>query len=170
MKVPLWGGFSGNGKFCFKLWTETAKLNKEIWADHVSKTLKPAIEDVWVDEQHQRVTPQVWHDNEGFLKQPDIYKACGLRMVAFPPNSGDLNPIENAWAELRKELAKREMADMDAGKYLTVAQYRARASQILHSFSVPTPGGRNSYLQRLVRGMPKRLARCKSNKFGKCGK
>ena len=34
VKVPLWGGFSGNGVFSMKLLTDQAKLNKELWADH----------------------------------------------------------------------------------------------------------------------------------------
>ena len=57
-------------------------------------------------------------------------------METFLPNSGDLNPIENVWADLRKELSERELEDLDARRYLTVGQFRARVSQILHSFAV----------------------------------
>ncbi len=79
----------------------------------------------------------IWHDNEKFLKQADVYQQSGLKMVNFPPNSGDLNPIENVWSELRKELALREFEDIAANRTLTVQQFRQRAAQILNSFQVP---------------------------------
>ena len=50
------------------------------------------------------------------------------------------------------------------------AQFRQRAAQILNSYPQPEPGQRHSYLQKLVRGIPARLAKCKKNKFGRCGK
>ena len=36
---------------------------------------------------------------------PDAYRRAGLVQVRFPPNSGDLDPIETVWAQLRKDLA-----------------------------------------------------------------
>ena len=80
------------------------------------------------------------HDNEKFLLQPAVYKKYGLKSVRFPPNSGDLNPIENVWAWLRRDLAKREQADLRNGVVLTIPQFRARAAQILHSFGAVKPG------------------------------
>lgn len=91
-------------------------------------------------------------------------------MVTFPPNSGDLNPIETVWARLRKDLARLEMADLKQGRLISVAQFKARAAQLLHSYGMIAPGQTMSYLQKLVRGMPKRLAKCKKNKYGRCGK
>ena len=157
--MPFWGGFTGDGKFTFKLWTERPKLDKTIWAGHIASGVKRAASG-----------RAVWHDNEKFLKQPKVYSQHGLTMRCFPPNSGDLNPIETVWAWLRKELAQREMADLDVGRILTVAQFRQRVSQILQSFEVPKLGERSSRLEKLVAGMPKRMASCKANRYGKCGK
>ena len=92
-----------------------------------------------------------------------------LELVRFPPNSGDLNPIETVWAELRKRLALREQEDLEAGRVLTLQQFRKRASQILASFG-EDPKGEGSFLLKLVRGMPGRLRKCKANNFGRCGK
>ena len=39
------------------------------------------------------------------MKIDDEYKKFGLAARRFPPGSGDLNPIENVWAKLRKDLA-----------------------------------------------------------------
>ena len=120
--------------------------------------------------ERQTKKAKVWQDNERFLKAPEEYRRYGLELVNFPTNSGDLNPIETVWAELRRELAKREMEDLDQGKVITVAQFRLRAAQILNSFGEIKPGKTESYLTRLVRGMPKRLAKCAANSYGRCGK
>ena len=112
----------------------------------------------------------VWMDNETFLKNPAKYKAAKLEDIRFPTASGDLNPIETVWAQLRKDLAKREMQDLKANKVITKAQFKQRAAHILNSYAVPKPGQQYSYLRKLVRGIPKRLRKCKKNKYGPCGK
>ena len=45
-------------------------------------------------EVEQTQTAEVWHENETFLVNDAKYKASKLTSVRFPPNSGDLNPIE----------------------------------------------------------------------------
>lgn len=164
-KVPLWGGFTGGGAFSLRLWTEKPKMDKPAWAKLIPKVKDAA------DAGPDGALPKVWHDNERFLLQEDVYAEHGLELVRFPPSSGDLNPIETVWAWLRKSLAEREQKDLKAGNdALTVAQFRARAAQILHSYSLPAAGETRSRLEKLVRGMPKRLQKLKKNKFGKCGK
>ena len=41
---------------------------------------------------------------------------------------------------------------------------------VVRRIEVPGPGERSSRLERLVAGMPKRLAQCKANRYGKCSK
>ena len=113
---------------------------------------------------------KVWHDNEKFLINAAAYRRHGLQMVRFPPNSGDLNPIETVWAKLRADLAVREQADLGAGRVLSKHQFRARVAHLLQTYSAVPPGQQWNYLQKLVRGMPKRLERCRLNHFGRCGK
>ena len=158
-KVPFWGGFTGTGAFTLRLWTGRPKLGKEAWAAHIGTSVKRAA-------SHRNI----WHDNESFLKQPKVYSEHNLCMKCFPPNSGDLNPIENVWAWLRHDLARQEMTDCAQSRYLSAAQFRQRASRILTSFSARAPAGGKSRLEQLIDGMPKRLAKCKSNNYGKCGK
>ena len=170
VKVPLWGGFSGGGKFVLRIWSPHPKMTKEEWKAHIPQ-LKQAIDNAEaMGSERQTKKAKVWQDNERFLKAPEEYRRYGLELVNFPTNSGDLNPIETVWAELRRELAKREMEDLDQGKVITVAQFRLRAAQILNSFGEIKPGKTESYLTRLVRGMPKRLAKCAANSYGRCGK
>ena len=94
----------------------------------------------------------------------------GLEQVRFPPDSGDLNPIETVWAWLRRDLAEREQEDLAEGRVLTAATFRKRVAHLLNSYGVPGEGESYSSLQKLVRGMPGRLAMCRKNKFGRCGK
>ena len=169
-KVPLWGGFTGGGKFVLRLWTPRAKMTKQEWIANVP-ALKRAISSAEsVCPERRTVKAKVWHDNERFLLVPEEYKKLGMQLVNFPPNSGDLNPIENVWAALRKELAVREQDDLGHGRALSTAQFRARVAQILKSFSEVREGKTHSFLQKLVRGMPKRLAKCAQHKYGRCGK
>ena len=135
VKVPLWGGFTGNGVFALRLWTPTPKMSKPLWAARVP-ALRKAISEAGMPRPGESTSAfKVWQDNEGFLKQPDVYKQHGMRLVNFPPNSGDLSPIETVWARLRKDLAKREMVDLDNGVELSVLQFKQRAAQILASYS-----------------------------------
>ena len=166
-KVPLWGGFTGGGKFSLRLWTPSPKMTKEDWERCIPK-IKRSIDTA--GECHEISKPKVWHDNEKFLINPAAYRRNGLQMVRFPPNSGDLNPIETVWARLRADLAVREQADLGAGRELTKHQFRARVAHLLQTYSVPQPGQQWNYLQKLIRGMPKRLKKCQSNGFGRGGK
>ena len=113
---------------------------------------------------------KVWHDNERFLLCPSTYTANGLTQVRFPPNSGDLNPIETVWARLRQDLSEREQEDLSQNRVLTKTQFKQRVAQLLSEYGVPAEGEELSYLSKLVRGMPKRLATCRARKYGRCGK
>ena len=161
-KVPLWGGFTGAGEFTLRLWTPTPKMKKSEWARFAPALRLAAM-------QTPGGPSKMWHDNESFLINPSVYRKHGLKSVRFPPCSGDLNPIENVWARLRRDLSTREMEDLRVGKHLTAAQYRQRVAQLLNSYAVPVQGQQLSFLQKLVQSMPRRLAKCRANKYGPCG-
>ena len=58
----------------------------------------------------------MWFDNESFLKVDSEYHRHGLTEMKFQPGSGDLNPVENVWGKLRKDLAIREFEDLKNDK------------------------------------------------------
>ena len=93
-----------------------------------------------------------------------------MQLKRFPPNSGDLSPIETVWAWLRRDLAKREQSDYLVGKEISINQFKQRAAQILQAYGEKKPGEVHSRLEKLVRGMPKRLRQCKERNYGRCGK
>ena len=120
--------------------------------------------------QRNAVRSKIWHDNEGFLLIPAEYRRCGLQSGRFPLNSGDLNPIETVWARLRFDLARRARDDLKARRTLTNQQFKQRVSHLLILYSMQREGERWNYYQRLLRSMPARLAKCRANRFGPCGK
>ena len=132
-KVPLWGGMTGDGKFALRLWSVRSKFNKDEWAQELPKLRKAAAMSSWKRGWKKL---KVWHDNEPFLKQPQKYKKAGLTSVNFPPNSGDLNPIETVWARLRKDLAELEFEDLKNDKIITVASFRKRVAHLLRSYGM----------------------------------
>ena len=87
---------------------------------------------------------KLWHDNEKFIQLPQEYKKAGLTSMNFPPNSGDLNPIETVWAQLRKDLAAREFEDLRIFKVISKTAFKQRVAQLLTSYSIPGPGGQHS--------------------------
>ena len=165
-KIPLWGGFSGDGQFNLRLWTQRPKLTKAEWTKQVPALKRAAMTPL----QRNAVRSKIWHDNEGFLLIPAEYRRCGLQSVRFPPNSGDLNPIETVWARLRFDLARRARDDLKARRTLTNQQFKQRVSHLLILYSMQREGERWNYYQRLLRSMPARLAKCRANRFGPCGK
>ena len=166
-KVPLWGGFTGNGQFTLREWTPRPKMTKAEWAKRIP-ALKRAV--LSTGSPRRTVRAKVWQDNEKFLCQPAQYRSAGLQLERFPPNSGDLNPIETVWAWLRRDLSIKEQADHAVGKVLTVQQFRQRAAQLLKRYGEKKPGSEHSRLEKLVRGMPKRLLKCRERRYGRCGK
>ena len=83
--------------------------------------------------------------------------------------SGPKNQKQLSILSVRKHLAVREFEDLKLDRIITVQQFKQRVAQILHSYSLKGPGEEYPYLEKLVRGMPKRLERCRKNKFGPCG-
>ena len=59
-----------------------------------------------------------------------------------------------------------EFEDLKAGRVISIVAFKQKVSQLLTSYSTKGPGEKHSYLDKLVRGMPKRLQQCKKNKYG----
>ena len=110
-------------------------------------------------------------DSYGFADGPLGLRRTGPQSIDGRTMSSSLERGRSSTSPwLRKDLAKREMEDFATKRVLTDAQFRQRAAQILKSYGEVKPGEEFSPLAKLVRGMPKRLARAKANHYGRCGK
>ena len=133
--IPLWGGCSAAG-FTPIVWHERRKMDEDEWIQVLEtgqfigavKELNPA---------RPRGPWCVLSDNEGFLKTDDalrLYRKAKVKMWFIPPRSPDLNPIEKFWSWLRRELRRRDLLDLQAGKsVLPKADYVKRVKGVLRS-------------------------------------
>ena len=46
------------------------------------------------------------------LNSLKFYKEKGIKVIDFPPHSLDLNPIENIWSKIKKQIMKKEYQTM----------------------------------------------------------
>ena len=61
-KVPLWGGFTGHGKFTLREWTARPKMTKEDWVQHLPAMKRAA----YADKQQTRCRRTCGRTMKGF--------------------------------------------------------------------------------------------------------
>ena len=62
------------------------------------------------------------------------HRDAGMALWKLPPRSPDLNPIEKYWAWLRKQLRRRDLADLVLKRpALTKAGYTEQVKSVLRS-------------------------------------
>ena len=115
--VPLWAGISYGG-FKAIAFHPTKKIQVEEWVAAVSDgKLVDAIKAG--NPLLKRGPWRVLCDNEGFMNAKEsraAHRAQKVNLWHVPPRSPDLNPIERFWAWLRRELRKRDLADLMANR------------------------------------------------------
>ena len=133
--IALWGGVSMGGfapilfhrckKLCSADWVEA--LKEKVLTDAI-KSLSPV----------RRSGP--WHvicDNESFLSArvcQDIYRKQRVVLWKIPARSPDLNPVEKFWHWLRKELRRRDLADLvNKRPVLGKIAYKTRIRAVIRS-------------------------------------
>ena len=133
--VPMWGGISRGG-FASVLWHEHRKTNDDEWSNAVNdRSLINALKAV---NPGKRSGPwKIISDNEGFLRAGEskkTYRRLGIHLIAIPPRSPDLNPVEKMWGWVRKELRARDLRDFAEGvPVLGKVAYRDRIKRLLRT-------------------------------------
>ena len=132
--IPLWGGI-GPGGFAPVTYHKNKKLKAVDWERVLKKDgLGKAVRAVQRKRVPKSARLRVVCDNEGFLKSSlakKLYRPNGVFLTHVPKRSPDLNPVEKYWAWLRKELQKKDLQDLKAGRpVLTKAAYRRRVQQL----------------------------------------
>lgn len=88
----------GKGLFATKTYEDTT-VNRERFIDWLKTCLVPHLSSGKVVIMDNAP----WHKGEDISK---IIEATGAKLVFLPPYSPDLNPIEHAWANLKKFIRK----------------------------------------------------------------
>ena len=133
--VGLWGGISGGG-FAEVFFHNTKKVNTKEWVCALQAgALTTAIKSLSPVKPHGP-----WHvlcDNESFLTAKDAsreYLRSNVILWQIPARSPDLNPVEKFWGWLRKQLQRRDLADMVSRRpVLGKHAYRARIRAVCRS-------------------------------------
>lgn len=136
--LMIWGCMSarGLGNLCILKTT----VNSDVYRDILEAFLLPTVEDQFGD------TTVTFQDDNAACHRGRIVKAylheVGIPTMTWPPQSPDLNPIENVWWELKKRVQAAKPATTDQ---LSIA--------IKNSWSeIPV-----ELCKQLVQSMPKRI-------------
>jgi transposase len=146
--LMFWGcmGYKGTGYGC----QLDATLNKELYLEILQDEMTHSLEHLGL-EPGKVVFQQ---DNASAHKAKVCLKWLddqGIEVMGWPPNSPDLNPIENLWAELKRRLGTYESPP---GGMLELWD---RVQTEWDAFSP-------EYCQRLVESMPQCMAMVLRNK------
>jgi transposase len=102
----FWGAFRwgrmGPGVF-FEL--EDGKVNPTIYQDQI---LKAPLQEFWEESFEDLEQPVVMEDNAPPHKKVciPVRQELGMKCHQHPPNSPDLNPIENIWVHMKHIISK----------------------------------------------------------------
>jgi transposase len=105
--MMFWGAFRwgrmGPGVF-FQL-EDGQKVNSTIYRDQI---LTGPLQEFWEESFGDLKEPIVMEDNAPVHKKVciPVRQELGMRCHQHPPNSPDLNPIENIWAHIKHRIAK----------------------------------------------------------------
>ena len=132
--VPMWGGISEGGA-AVVMWHPRKKVTTAEWVKAVqSGKLRAAIKQL--DPVQADGPWTVLCDNERFLTARPSVAAYGhdVALWQVPAKSPDLNPVEKFWGWMRRELRKRDLADLWAKRPVPgKLAYKRRIRSMLES-------------------------------------
>jgi len=154
-KVHAWGAFTAQGPVALFLFT--GNLNAQRYCEILESCLFPNIPQVGRRWRFQQDNSPV-HTSQVTRR---LLEAHHIRMIDWPSNSPDLNPIENLWAILKKKVEKRVGVWLIEKKKLTIDEFQAIIRQEWESLD------RDLYL-RLSRSMKNRIDQVIEREGKKC--
>ena len=101
-KINWWGAFSSNGKCILNFFKEN--MSNTIY-ENILEDYMPELKRIGKNEVLVLMDNHPVHKSLNSLK---FYKEKGIKVIDFPPYSPDLNPIENIWGKIKKQIMKKE--------------------------------------------------------------
>lgn len=103
--VMVWGCMSaeGPGKLCIVY----EKVNSQIYQEILEYYMIPSSEDLFEDDfifQQDVAPPHISVSTKNWFRQRNI------QVLPWPPNSPDINPLENLWRIMKKKLQENPPA------------------------------------------------------------
>ena len=101
-KINRRGAFSSNGKCILNFFKEN--MSNTIY-ENILEDYMPELKRIGKNEVLVLMDNHPVHKSLNSLK---FYKEKGIKVIDFPPYSPDLNPIENIWGKIKKQIMKKE--------------------------------------------------------------
>lgn len=135
--IHVWGCFSARGVGSLTILPKNTAMNKE-WYKNIQEQLLPTIQEQFGEEQclfqHDEAP---WHKAKGitkWLEEQNIAILC-----PWPGNSPDLNPMENLWSILKRQVNKKHPSNSDKLQALIMKEWatisRDVAQKLIDSMS-----------------------------------
>lgn len=139
-KFMVWGAISIRGTSPLKLCTRTMDSGEYILT--LEQFLLPTMDTLYPDKfifQHDNATCHCSNVTKDFLAKNAI------SVLKWPPNSPDLNPIENCWGLMKVKLAKKNITNLN---------------QLKHEVELIWNDLGHDYLTSLINSMSDRIRSC----------
>ena len=145
LKINVWGYIMKNKKLCIEIFDETMKSDKYI------SVLENKISEY--KEQFKLKKNIFQQDNARYhtsYKMIKYFSDNQIEVMLWPPNSPDLNPIENVWNLIKRQLGKRY--------YKTICEMKQYTLEIANNLSV-------EIINSLISSMDNRIESLFDNNF-----
>ena len=107
-KINWFGAFSSNGKCILNFFKEN--MSNTIY-ENILEDYMPELKRIGKNEVLVLMDNHPVHKSLNSLK---FYKEKGIKVIDFPSYSPDLNPIENIWGKIKKQIMKKEYQTLAA--------------------------------------------------------
>ena len=88
-------------------WIFKENMSNTIY-ENILEDYMPELKRIWKNETLIIMDNHPVHKSLNSLK---FYKEKGIKVINFPPYSPDLNPIENIWGKIKKQIMKKRVSD-----------------------------------------------------------
>jgi hypothetical protein len=119
-KIGIWACFSSKGVGALRIFDDT--MDTRLYTDTMQRFMKPSALLFWPSgawfylqgnaAYHKSRGSQAWFHNNG------------VDLVALPPHSPDLNPIENLWADLKRRVEHHNAQTIEELKKIVTLEWQ----------------------------------------------
>ena len=143
VKAMFWGAISY--EFCSKLAFIDGYMNSEKYTGVLKSHLGPMWRYLDKDDTIFQQDNAPCHTSKETKK---FFEAQGIQILDWPPNSPDLNPIENIWALLKRRIIKKQAHN----KYELIQKAEESWNEISQDI-----------ISNVIDSMPRRIQACIDN-------